>query len=65
MIILTKNTDCVFLSVCRSQTYSANEIELKLQKKDNYTLEWVEIDKEAFTGKNTHSTSNFTTGSLS
>ncbi|XP_038125534.1 acetylcholine receptor subunit gamma isoform X3 [Cyprinodon tularosa] len=35
--------------IFRSQTYSANEIELKLQKKDNYTLEWVEIDKEAFT----------------
>ncbi|XP_032420737.1 LOW QUALITY PROTEIN: acetylcholine receptor subunit gamma [Xiphophorus hellerii] len=35
--------------VFRSQTYSASEIELKLQKKDNYTLEWVEIDKEAFT----------------
>ncbi|XP_013877200.1 acetylcholine receptor subunit gamma isoform X2 [Austrofundulus limnaeus] len=35
--------------VFRSQTYSANEIELVLQKNDNHTLEWVEIDPEAFT----------------
>uniref|UniRef100_A0A3Q2ZSP7 Cholinergic receptor, nicotinic, gamma n=1 Tax=Kryptolebias marmoratus TaxID=37003 RepID=A0A3Q2ZSP7_KRYMA len=35
--------------IFRSQTYSANEIELVLQKKNNYTLEWVEIDPEAFT----------------
>lgn len=34
--------------VFQSQTYSASEIELKL-KEDNYTLEWVEIDKESFT----------------
>lgn len=46
-----------FFSVFRSQTYSASEIELKLKKKDNYTLEWVEIDKEAFTGTETHLTS--------
>lgn len=36
--------------VCSSQTYSANEIELVLKKEDNVTLEWVDIDPEAFTG---------------
>uniref|UniRef100_A0A3Q3D1N0 Cholinergic receptor, nicotinic, gamma n=1 Tax=Hippocampus comes TaxID=109280 RepID=A0A3Q3D1N0_HIPCM len=35
--------------VFRSQTYSANEIELVLKKEDNVTLEWVDIDPEAFT----------------
>ncbi|XP_037537615.1 acetylcholine receptor subunit gamma [Nematolebias whitei] len=37
--------------VFRSQTYSANEVELVLQKNytGNYTLEWVEFDPEAFT----------------
>lgn len=34
----------------RSQTYSANEIEIVLKEEDNYTLEWVDIDPEAFTG---------------
>uniref|UniRef100_A0A8D3C169 Cholinergic receptor, nicotinic, gamma n=1 Tax=Scophthalmus maximus TaxID=52904 RepID=A0A8D3C169_SCOMX len=35
--------------VFRSQTYSANEIELVLKQEDNHTLEWVDIDPEAFT----------------
>uniref|UniRef100_A0A671WMX8 Cholinergic receptor, nicotinic, gamma n=1 Tax=Sparus aurata TaxID=8175 RepID=A0A671WMX8_SPAAU len=35
--------------VFRSQTYSANEIELVLSQEDNHTLEWVDIDPEAFT----------------
>ncbi|XP_034469198.1 acetylcholine receptor subunit gamma isoform X2 [Hippoglossus hippoglossus] len=35
--------------VFRSQTYSANEIELVLKQEDNQTLEWVDIDPEAFT----------------
>ncbi|XP_068196327.1 acetylcholine receptor subunit gamma [Antennarius striatus] len=35
--------------VFRSQTYSANEIELVLKVEDNHTLEWVDIDPEAFT----------------
>uniref|UniRef100_A0A3Q3D0Q8 Cholinergic receptor, nicotinic, gamma n=1 Tax=Haplochromis burtoni TaxID=8153 RepID=A0A3Q3D0Q8_HAPBU len=35
--------------VFRSQTYSANEIELVLTKEDDVTLEWVDIDPEAFT----------------
>ncbi|KAM8727727.1 acetylcholine receptor subunit gamma [Acanthopagrus schlegelii] len=35
--------------VFRSQTYSANEIELVLSQEDNQTLEWVDIDPEAFT----------------
>ncbi|XP_033838494.1 acetylcholine receptor subunit gamma [Periophthalmus magnuspinnatus] len=35
--------------VFRSQTYSANEIEIVLKEEDNYTLEWVDIDPEAFT----------------
>lgn len=33
-----------------SQTYSANEVELFLKEEDNHTLEWVDIDPEAFTG---------------
>lgn len=39
------------LSVCSSQTYSANEIDMVLKVEDNHTLEWVDIDPEAFTGK--------------
>ncbi|TMS09998.1 Acetylcholine receptor subunit gamma [Larimichthys crocea] len=35
--------------VFRSRTYSANEIELHLKEEDNHTLEWVDIDPEAFT----------------
>ncbi|XP_028283514.1 acetylcholine receptor subunit gamma [Parambassis ranga] len=35
--------------VFRSETYSANEIELVLKEEDNHTLEWVDIDPEAFT----------------
>ncbi|KAG7273509.1 hypothetical protein CRUP_015885 [Coryphaenoides rupestris] len=35
--------------VFRSQTYSANEVELFLKEEDGYTLEWVDIDPEAFT----------------
>ncbi|TSY27763.1 Acetylcholine receptor subunit gamma [Bagarius yarrelli] len=35
--------------VFRSQTYSANEIELKLTNEENTTVEWIEIDPEAFT----------------
>ncbi|KAL7851319.1 hypothetical protein AOLI_G00216750 [Acnodon oligacanthus] len=34
---------------CRSQTYSANEIELKLTDEENSIVEWIEIDPEAFT----------------
>ncbi|KAL6467885.1 hypothetical protein MHYP_G00235620 [Metynnis hypsauchen] len=35
--------------VFRSQTYSANEIELKLTDEENSIVEWIEIDPEAFT----------------
>ncbi|XP_037314787.2 acetylcholine receptor subunit gamma [Pungitius pungitius] len=35
--------------VFRSQTYSANEIKLVLKEEDNLTMEWVDIDPEAFT----------------
>ncbi|CAL8281642.1 unnamed protein product [Lota lota] len=35
--------------VFRSETYSANEVELYLKEEDNHTLEWVDIDPEAFT----------------
>ncbi|XP_066458690.1 acetylcholine receptor subunit gamma isoform X2 [Eleutherodactylus coqui] len=35
--------------VFQSQTYSANEIELLLTEKDGETIEWIEIDPEAFT----------------
>lgn len=39
-----------FLSALSSQTYSASEIEMLLKVEDNHTLEWVDIDPEAFTG---------------
>lgn len=39
-----------FVSALSSQTYSANEIEMVLKVEDNHTLEWVDIDPEAFTG---------------
>uniref|UniRef100_A0A672F4Z1 Acetylcholine receptor subunit gamma-like n=1 Tax=Salarias fasciatus TaxID=181472 RepID=A0A672F4Z1_SALFA len=35
--------------VFRSQNYGANEIELVLTEEDGITLEWVDIDPEAFT----------------
>ncbi|XP_030629312.1 acetylcholine receptor subunit gamma [Chanos chanos] len=35
--------------VFRSQTYSAEEIELQLSVEDNVTVEWIVIDPEAFT----------------
>ncbi|KAM4605285.1 acetylcholine receptor subunit gamma [Polymixia lowei] len=35
--------------VFRSETYSANEIELVLKKEDNQTFEWVDIEPQAFT----------------
>ncbi|XP_040026936.2 acetylcholine receptor subunit gamma isoform X3 [Gasterosteus aculeatus] len=35
--------------VFHSQTYSANEIKLVLTEEDDLTLEWVDIDPEAFT----------------
>eukprot|EP00064_Thunnus_orientalis_P010661 superscaffoldBa00001466_g10687 len=35
--------------VFRSQTYSANEIEIVLKEEDNHTFEWINIDPEAFT----------------
>ncbi|KAM3929969.1 acetylcholine receptor subunit gamma [Leptodactylus fuscus] len=35
--------------VFQSQTYSANEIELLLTQKEGETIEWIEIDPEAFT----------------
>ncbi|XP_075953454.1 acetylcholine receptor subunit gamma [Anarhichas minor] len=35
--------------VFRSQTYSANEIKLVLKEEENHTLEWVDIDPQAFT----------------
>uniref|UniRef100_A0A8C6TWZ1 Cholinergic receptor, nicotinic, gamma n=1 Tax=Neogobius melanostomus TaxID=47308 RepID=A0A8C6TWZ1_9GOBI len=35
--------------VFRSQTYTANEIEIVLKEEDDYTLEWVDIDPQAFT----------------
>ncbi|KAM9350123.1 acetylcholine receptor subunit gamma [Symphorus nematophorus] len=35
--------------IFRSQTYSANEIKLVLKEENNHTLEWVDIDPEAFT----------------
>uniref|UniRef100_A0A8C1PZT0 Cholinergic receptor, nicotinic, gamma n=1 Tax=Cyprinus carpio TaxID=7962 RepID=A0A8C1PZT0_CYPCA len=34
--------------VFRSQTYNANEINLMLSDEDNVTMEWIEIDPEAF-----------------
>lgn len=41
------------LSIFSSQTYSANEIDMVLKVEDNHTLEWVDIDPEAFTGNAT------------
>lgn len=38
------------LSLPRSQTYSANEINLLLTVEDGQTVEWIFIDPEAFTG---------------
>lgn len=38
------------LSLPRSQTYSANEINLLLTVEDDQTVEWIFIDPEAFTG---------------
>ncbi|XP_028987446.1 acetylcholine receptor subunit gamma [Betta splendens] len=35
--------------VFRSQTYSANEIEMVLKEEDNQTMEWVFIEPQAFT----------------
>ncbi|XP_067461772.1 acetylcholine receptor subunit gamma [Thunnus thynnus] len=35
--------------VFRSQTYSANEIEIVLKEEDDHTFEWINIDPEAFT----------------
>ncbi|XP_026230724.1 acetylcholine receptor subunit gamma [Anabas testudineus] len=35
--------------VFRSRTYSANEIEMVLKEEGNHTMEWVDIDPEAFT----------------
>ncbi|TRY69737.1 hypothetical protein DNTS_035417 [Danionella cerebrum] len=35
--------------VFRSQTYNSNEIKLMLSDEDNITMEWIEIDPEAFT----------------
>ncbi|XP_061106407.1 acetylcholine receptor subunit epsilon isoform X2 [Conger conger] len=35
--------------VFRSQTYSANEVDLLLAVEDGVTIEWVEIDPQAFT----------------
>lgn len=37
-------------SLPRSQTYSANEINLLLTVEDGQTVEWIFIDPEAFTG---------------
>lgn len=51
-------TEKVFCSATtlRSQTYSANEVELILAKGDKgETIEWVDIDPEAFTGTAHHS----------
>lgn len=41
------------LSLPRSQTYSANEINLLLTVEDGQTVEWISIDPEAFTGSTT------------
>ncbi|KAG7484859.1 hypothetical protein MATL_G00053830 [Megalops atlanticus] len=35
--------------IFRSQTYSANEVDLILAKEEDITIEWVDIDPEAFT----------------
>lgn len=37
-------------SLPRSQTYSANEINLLLTVEEGQTVEWISIDPEAFTG---------------
>ena len=42
--------DGCLLPSLSSETYSANEVELYLKEEDNHTLEWVDIDPEAFTG---------------
>lgn len=41
------------LSLPRSQTYSANEINLLLTVEEGQTVEWISIDPEAFTGNTT------------
>lgn len=41
------------LSLPRSQTYSANEINLLLTVEEGQTVEWISIDPEAFTGSPT------------
>lgn len=41
------------LSTFRSQTYSANEINLLLTVEEGQTIEWISIDPEAFTGNTT------------
>ena len=38
----------------RSETYSANEVDLMLAVEEGVTIEWVVIDPEAFTGNITH-----------
>lgn len=48
--VLSRSYSSYLLSAFSSQTYSANEIELVLSQEDNHTLEWVDIDPEAFTG---------------
>ena len=40
-------------SLPRSQTYSANEINLLLTVEEGQTVEWISIDPEAFTGNTT------------
>lgn len=49
-VIIGHSAHMFFPPVFSSQTYSANEIELVLTKEDDITLEWVDIDPEAFTG---------------
>lgn len=49
-VVVSDRTLCL-LAVFSSQTYSANEIKLVLKEEDNHTLEWVDIDPEAFTGR--------------
>lgn len=41
------------MSLPRSQTYSANEINLLLTVEEGQTVEWISIDPEAFTGSPT------------
>lgn len=55
-LVWCSNAEMIFsylLSVFSSQTYSANEIDMVLKVEDNHTLEWVDIDPEAFTGNAT------------